>query len=206
MLMLRQSPITDISCDITNAKTKSISIHTNNKPRLQKIINDVIHYECRGGCCSFYKKEMFYQNHSYCKDCYNLQTKSYVNTIRGRLNFLITSAKKHSVKRSTKKSFRTDHDCDVQLEFILELLQKQNGRCAYSNVPFEYITDSDWKISLERKNPFLGYIENNVLLVCHEFNGSDYRTMLTETESDNKGGGFWNKNKFLFFLDHVEKT
>ena len=33
-------------------------------------------------------------------------------------------------------------------------------------------SQSDWKVSLERKNPSLGYIKNNIALCCSELNGN----------------------------------
>jgi hypothetical protein len=42
---------------------------------------------------------------------------------------------------------------------------EQGGRCAYSKIPIYPIQKHKYMMSAERKNPLLGYIEDNIILV-----------------------------------------
>lgn len=82
---------------------------------------------------------------------------------------------------------------------MVYILRQQRGRCAYSNIKLNYgsIFDKDWVASLERINPRLGYIKDNVCLICAEFNGVDHTKNI---KYSNGGSGYWSKEKFNFFL------
>jgi hypothetical protein len=78
--------------------------------------------------------------------------------------------------------------CDITMDFLLELWEKQqgivknftclqkpyfrSGKCFYSGLPMTTKPYSDWKASLERLDPSTGYMQNNVAFVCLEFNSS----------------------------------
>jgi len=77
---------------------------------------------------------------------------------------------------------------DLTLEFLKDLYHKQNGRCNYFNIPLRFAKKSDWKASLERINPKKGYFQDNVVLICWEFNMSK--------------SACWSKDKWDYFVEN----
>lgn len=99
--------------------------------------------------------------------------------------------------RGRKKSFR------ITQSGLLKMLQKQNGRCALTGVPLTFVTKKTIKkagaigdpkecsptnVSIDRINPNLGYLSNNVQLV---------------TNYANKAKGEMQQNEFLKFCRMV---
>jgi len=103
-----------------------------------------------------------------CKPCFNKASREVVS-IRTFMRRLLNDARKNN----TKKPERRDLHCTITLDYILELLKQQRGRCDYSNIPMVFRACSDWKCSIERINNKIGYEPGNVRLVCAEFNSAD---------------------------------
>jgi hypothetical protein len=75
----------------------------------------------------------------------------------------IQSAKQHA--RRMNKEFQLDST------FLEDLMKKQNGKCNYSGLPMFLGPDVvDWKCTIERLDDSIGYLKDNVVLCCHEFN------------------------------------
>lgn len=57
---------------------------------------------------------------------------------------------------------------DINFDFLLELHQKQQGRCFYSGLQMECNTEikSPFRISLDRMDSSIGYTKKNVVLCC----------------------------------------
>lgn len=69
----------------------------------------------------------------------------------------------------TKKSERRH----LKLQTLVDLYEKQNGRCAISGVEMTYLCGVgkvDTNISIDKINPTNGYVEGNIQLVCHRVN------------------------------------
>lgn len=96
-------------------------------------------------------------------------------TCRYHLQRLVNNAAKKSKLRNETKPRKGLFEIDF--DFLCELYSKQNGRCAYSNIPLQFRTDDnnsfDWKCSLERKDPRYNYTKENTVLICLEFNTTD---------------------------------
>jgi len=60
---------------------------------------------------------------------------------------------------------------DISPDYVEKLWKDQDEKCFYSGIQM-VTSQSDWKVSLERKNPSLGYIKNNIALCCSELNGN----------------------------------
>ena len=104
-----------------------------------------------------------------CKNC-DIQTSAmYRQTLKGNFVKLLTTAKKNAKNREEKGRVNAG-ECTIILEDIEELWDKQDGKCYYSKIQMNY-DKNDWKISLERLNDDLGYIKDNIVLCCLEFNG-----------------------------------
>jgi hypothetical protein len=78
-------------------------------------------------------------------------------------------ASKVSAKRRLNKGRLDAGQHDITLESIEELWKTQNGRCYYSNIQMQF-NKNEWKVSLERLDTTKGYIKENVVLCCLEFN------------------------------------
>lgn len=69
------------------------------------------------------------------------------------------------------KSTRRDSglDWDINYEFLMSIWSLQKGKCALSGLNMTWHKGSGkthFNISIDRKNPDLGYIPSNVQLVC----------------------------------------
>ena len=55
---------------------------------------------------------------------------------------------------------------EITTEYLIELWEKQHGRCYYLDIPLN--TEGDWKVSIERLDESKGYTKGNVVLVVQE--------------------------------------
>ena len=81
---------------------------------------------------------------------------------------------------------------DLDLDFLVGLILKQTGMCAYSGVHMELVGPcSDWQISLERQDNKQGYLRHNVALIAQEFNSM----VKTSRKATFQGSSQWSKQK-----------
>lgn len=100
------------------------------------------------------------------------------STLKGYLSRKITHLKK--AKRSRIL------EVDIDVNFLLELWEKQNGRCAVSFYPMQYGEASLFAVSIDRIDSAGGYTKNNVQLLCQAINFA--KNMYTNQEMID----FWN--------------
>jgi len=86
-------------------------------------------------------------------------------TLHGRMRALLANAKHHSKPRGHAPP-------DITVDDLLELWKDQRGLCAYTGWPLCVATGSDLVASLERKDNNIGYMKDNVLLVCWAVNNA----------------------------------
>lgn len=84
-------------------------------------------------------------------------------TLKGKLTNLVTQSRYRASKS------KLEHEVDV--EFLSNLYESQQGKCALSGIDMEIIgkrgTEQYWKnISIDRIDSSKGYTEGNVQLVC----------------------------------------
>ena len=89
--------------------------------------------------------------------------KAYQNSPRGRLIHLLSDASSRS--KTKKKRF------DLDIDFLLEMFEKQNGKCILTDIDFSFEKPKNyrvdpWTISIDRIDSKLGYTKDNVRLVC----------------------------------------
>ena len=79
------------------------------------------------------------------------------------------------------------------IKLIRDLWESQRGRCYYSNIPMRWghIEQDDWTVSVERLNQG-SYTPDNTVLVCAEFNSTEYTTDRFEHLFNGKPQG-WNQ-------------
>lgn len=89
-------------------------------------------------------------------------------------------------RRSNKKQI----PFNLNEQFLYELYNKQRGLCYYTNVPMKISTDNFTikgqadldVVSVDKINPDLGYIENNVVLCCSGINKLKGNSTIEELE------------------------
>lgn len=124
-------------------------------------------------------------------------------TLNGRLRNCFASAK-HSTKQRRKKKTATKRqnlNFDITLEELFRIYQDQNGRCYYSGIVMEF--EGPFLVSIERKNPFKGYENENVVLVCNAFNTSD---RIVYSHDMRNGSSGWSKNKILEASSYIDQN
>lgn len=62
-------------------------------------------------------------------------------------------------------------ECSMTADDLMQLYDRQNGQCFYSDIPMTLQQKMSWKASPERLDTQKGYVLENVVLVCNEFNG-----------------------------------
>jgi hypothetical protein len=101
-----------------------------------------------------------------CKNCINSNHKSRCknHSIGQIITSLLTTAKHSCMKREKKFRFEAAI-LDITTDYIKELVEKQQNKCAYSGVQFIWEYGSNHKPSLDRIDSSKGYIKGNVHLV-----------------------------------------
>lgn len=104
-----------------------------------------------------------------CRDCKNKTRERYRNTFKGYLLGLLKDAKK-SAKNRKAKGREEAGEFELTYEDLNEILENQDNRCFYSNVPLKFTKKTDYQASIERLDTEKGYIKSNVVVCCLEFN------------------------------------
>lgn len=104
-----------------------------------------------------------------CKACACAAQKTRNNTLAGRLQQLLTTARSSAMRRKRK---RTDESgvFNLTIDDMWDMWEAQQGCCYYLGVQLTWVSFEDWLVSLERKDSSLGYIRSNVVLCCLECN------------------------------------
>lgn len=69
-----------------------------------------------------------------------------------------------------QRSQKYNRECDVDLEFLVDLYNKQEGLCPYSGRKMVFDINSPERLSLDRKDSNQGYIKTNVVWCCWQAN------------------------------------
>lgn len=144
-------------------------------------------------CKSNYRREKNPERYLKYKDRYLSAKKIFEESIRGKMYNLLESAR----QRSKKKNL----EIDIDLDFLVELYNENNGRCLITNMEFQLIKEdkhknkiSPFSPSLDRIIPSNGYLKTNVRLICtivnlslNEF-GDDYFDIMCKSYMEYKYG------------------
>lgn len=137
-----------------------------------------------------------------CKLCRKLYKQRRNLTPRGHFYLLVEHASSNTKTRQSKNTIKKrDLSFDIDFNFLVELYQKQKGRCAYSGIPLSFGSYHDWIASLERIDPLRGYTKDNVCIIAFEFNTTD-RTCMSLKEAGT-GSSAWSRVKFDHFREYV---
>jgi hypothetical protein len=114
----------------------------------------------------------FYTNcgkiYNICKSCENKRKSEYRNTQKGFFMCILRNAKLNA----SNKYIVEARSFNLTLEDINELWNKQKGLCYYSYIPMITKVCSKFKMSIQRLDDTKGYIKENVVLCCIEFNNA----------------------------------
>lgn len=113
-----------------------------------------------------------------CRVCYNKQTRvkqetnntekarskryNERNKLKDPIGMLFRTTKSNAKKYSREFS--------ISKEDIENMLNKQRGRCYYTNRPLTLFLGTDTSLSLDRKDSNLGYTKDNVVLTQYRVN------------------------------------
>lgn len=86
-----------------------------------------------------------------------------LETIEGRLKKLLSTIKYNEPL------------CDLDIEFLMQLYNKQNGECALTKIPMVCVNTSSYRtdpfmISIDRINSNIEHVKSNTRLVCVSVN------------------------------------
>lgn len=123
-----------------------------------------------GGCKVVQPLSEFNKHSTNCGTCRRKYADKYNSSQRGFFMNLLKSARGNASRRSEHRENAGIYD--LTYEYVLEMWETQGGLCFYSKIPMVTQPLSDYQCSLERLDPELGYIKENVVLCCLEFNHS----------------------------------
>lgn len=118
--------------------------------------------------CYHYSRSTKDNKRGECIGCYKRYQEEYLKSWNGTFKKLLNSAKCCAKIRNERG--RLDAGvCEINQQDIEEQYNKQNGFCFYSGIKMNF-DKNDWKISIERLDTNKGYIKDNIVLICLEFN------------------------------------
>lgn len=117
---------------------------------------------------------------------------SWYGALQGLYKSCRGSAKRRKMQRTTLLTFKE----------LTDILIAQGGLCYYSGVPMTHAR-GDFRCSPERLNVNESYSKSNVVLICAEFNSSDYSRIKTDDSNDGGGGG-WSLEKYNIIKEAVQ--
>ena len=103
---------------------------------------------------------------TYCKECHlltqqNFYKKKYTS-IENRTKEFLKNAKNNATKRKQV--------CSINKRDLLTIWKLQNKKCFYSGLEMFLKPNDDLSVSLDRKDPNLGYIKNNIVFTINSIN------------------------------------
>jgi hypothetical protein len=91
-------------------------------------------------------------------------------SVEGALEVLLKNALITAETRKCKGRLDAGQ-IDIDFDYLLNIWNSQKGACYYTGMPLNF-DKNEWRVSIERTNPSLGYIQGNVVLTCIELNSS----------------------------------
>lgn len=102
----------------------------------------------------------------YCRSCFNEKRRE--RRGRYRRQPKVPSVRLNELLRSARR--RSSVPCDLTIEFLLELLDKQEGKCYYSGIQMEFVQwgngRNNYSVSIDQVEPSKGYTKDNIVLCC----------------------------------------
>jgi hypothetical protein len=107
-----------------------------------------------------------------CRDCLAATNKVYRETWHGVFTCLVNSSRQNNEKRNdpNRKAGCRELKHTLTYDEIVEIYRRQRGLCHVSDTPLSCRLNDIHRVSLERINNDIGYVKDNVVLVCKIFN------------------------------------
>ena len=107
-----------------------------------------------------------------CKVCNNKQSTAYGKRIKieNNLEYQLRNRAGELKRRAKGKGLPYE---DKMFQTLKELYSNQNGLCYYTKLPMEtngYEQDNPYSFVVDRKNPNLGYVKDNMVFCCNCIN------------------------------------
>jgi hypothetical protein len=187
--------------------------HKQAEPKIIKEIDGIEHAKCN--ICQLFKdheKEFrstnfgkYKKRSGICKTCSNFKKREDKKLPIVHMKRLIYGAQSSTkIRKKANPKQERSNEFDIDFEFLINLFNEQNGLCAYSNLPlkFGYYKETNWITSLERIDSLKGYLKDNIVLVCFEFNTPDFTCQAADPDKV-QGSSAWSKEKFKYVYDHL---
>ena len=74
-----------------------------------------------------------------------------------------------ALRKVRYRSKKYKHDNELDINFLLDIYNKQKGKCAITGLKMTYSVGNGWtykNVSIDRIDPTKGYTKENVQLVC----------------------------------------
>lgn len=155
---------------------------------------------CRGVCGSWKNKEEFPNPKKrntpeiYCKICDSENVRKRRDILRGFLMYLLVQCNSRTKQRN---KLGRAMEFALTLDYLLDLILKQRGRCYISGIPLVFKPNSEWKCSIERIDNSKGYVPGNVCLICAEFQSTDQSQRKSVRQEEVKGTAQWTREMVL---------
>ena len=91
--------------------------------------------------------------------------------------YMVYATLSSTLSDSKKRARNMGFVFDLDIDYLLEIYFKQQGRCKLSNKPLDFKSGTQamknaYKASIDRINNNQGYIKGNVRLLCHWVNNA----------------------------------
>lgn len=89
---------------------------------------------------------------------------------RNFLKTLLLRVSRDSTTQTARKPGDPRDNLDINLDYLLELWDKQEGKCAITYLPMTHQYRSLYSISIDRIDNAIGHVRGNIQLVCKAVN------------------------------------
>ena len=113
--------------------------------------------------CELCPKQWKRQKHL-CRECAGTNSTTYRSTLNGMLNDIMKHTRDAARKRSVRRP--ACGVVEIDKDFISNMADLQDMRCAVSGMKMEWIPRSPHKVSVDRIDCQVGYTKANSRLVC----------------------------------------
>ncbi len=129
-------------------------------------------------CREIKKIEEFPQKCFRCSKCIKEVNKSFKRKLV--TNDVLEKIILHRLYSTKTRAEFKKWDFDLDKDFLIELFNKQNGKCFYTNQDLELNTCSKNVLSIDRKDSNKGYTQDNVVLCCGQINRMKWQVSIEE--------------------------
>ena len=141
-------------------------------------------------CCKVEKSVSLFYKHKLtkggyegkCKVCHDVYTKIYYEKNKSKIVQYRVDYNRNNIRKQYRDlssrlslliktaSYRNKFEVSITPEYLKEVLEKQQGQCAYTKLPLLAIANQFNTISLDRIDSSKGYVVGNVQLICSAVN------------------------------------